>query len=534
MYYQQGSKVGYWCNYPALVLLLLFCSRVFSHAELQEISPANLEILETSPEEFFARYDEPVSPARIRLLGQNGEEVALEDIRTENNIVRFVPAEPLVDGQYILSVRVISLDAHPIASSIGFSVGNHSPPDPAISEADPLTRIFIRIMQIIHLPIIMLCMGLALYPFFFSTVSSLESNRFSALSTLSLLGLISSLLNLGFWGVLINGGDISTILNVETWYQASATTLGTRTGLIAGGLTGIWLSVLLGQDFPTGRYLGLFGVVLLALSFAASGHAASSMIYIKPVFIIHALVAAVWFASMFILYAMTKSQDPQKLKALLLAFSDRARYLVGVLLVCALILSLYQVNSISALISSEYGLLLLFKLFLVIVVLIIVVMNRWHYTPHLKEGDSIMTTSLRRSIVIESMVLLLIIAVTTVLSSTSPEDQSVEKTSWSVTLTNSSDLAINLSMSPLKTGENYAELEFFMDDGVFEPQEVEVQWSHVEAGIEPATEMASRTETGIYRIENISFLIPGEWTVRINVLVDDFTRERFTTHVEIK
>ncbi len=177
---------------------------------------------------------------------------------------------------------------------------------------------------------------------------------------------------------------------------------------------------------------------------------------------------------------------------------------------------------------------MLFKLFLVIVVLIIVVMNRWHYTPHLKEGDSIMTTSLRRSIGIESMVLLLIIAVTTVLSSTSPEDQSVKKTSWSVTLTNSSDLAINLSMSPLKTGENYAELEFFMDDGVFEPQEVEVQWSHVEAGIEPATEMASRTETGIYRIENISFLIPGEWTVRINVLVDDFTRERFTTHVEIK
>ncbi|NNE37643.1 MAG: copper resistance protein CopC, partial [Gammaproteobacteria bacterium] len=312
---------------PALLYFLFFCTRVFAHAELQEISPANLDVLETSPEEFIARYDEPVSPARIRLLDQYSEEIALGDIQTENNVVRFAPIEPLADGQYILSVRVISLDAHPIASSIGFSVGNLPPPDPTISDADTGTRIFIRIIQLIHLPIILACLGLMLYPFIFTEVNSSEPYRLRALSGLSVLGIITSLLNLGVWGILINGGDIPAIFAVETWYQAASTTQGTRTGLVAGGLTGIWLSIQLGQDFSTGRYLGLFGALLIALSFAASGHAANSGILFKPVFIIHALFAAVWFGAVFILYAISKSEEAQTLKALLLTFSDRARYM---------------------------------------------------------------------------------------------------------------------------------------------------------------------------------------------------------------
>jgi copper transport protein len=354
------------------------------------------------------------------------------------------------------------------------------------------------------------------------------------LAGLSVLGLGFSLLSLGLWGVLINGGGISAIFSIDTWYQAASTSLGSRTGLLAGGLTGIWLSILLGQDFPTGRYLGLFGAVLMILSFAASGHAASSGILFKPVFIIHALVAAVWFGAMFILYSITTSEDAQRLKALLLTFSNRARYLVGGLLVCALILVFHQVNSISSLVNSQYGLLLLLKIFLVIVVLTIALMNRWYFTPELDDLKPVTTARLRHSIGIESFILFLIIAVTAVLSSTSPDEVYGENDNWSVTLTNSSDLITHLTMSPLRTGRNEVELEFFMLEELFEPQEVEVQWLHAEAEIEPVSEMARRTGAGIYRVNNMNILIPGEWTIRINVLVDDFTRERITTRVQIE
>ncbi|NNE39180.1 MAG: hypothetical protein HKN08_12810, partial [Gammaproteobacteria bacterium] len=287
-------------------------------------------------------------------------------------------------------------------------------------------------------------------------------------------------------------------------------------------------------DFSTGRYLGLFGALLIALSFAASGHAANSDILFKPVFIIHALFAAVWFGGVFILYANSKSEEAQTLKALLLTFSDRARYMVGTLLICALILVLYQVNSISSLVNSQYGLLLLLKIFLVIAVLIIAVINRWYFTPHLDDSNPVVTTRLRQSFGIESLVLLLIIAVTTVLASTSPNREFGEENAWSITLTNSSELVTKLTMSPLRTGQIDAELEFYMGDEVFEPQEVEVQWFHAEAGIEPISEIAIRTAAGVYRVNNMSFLIPGEWTIRVNVLVDDFTRERITTVVEIE
>ena len=74
------------------------------------------------------------------------------------------------------------------------------------------------------------------------------------------------------------------------------------------------------------------------------------------------------------------------------------------------------------------------------------------------------------------------------------------------------------------------------DDGEeepFEPQEVTVEWSLPEAEVEPMQRVPIKNRPGTYQVDDALMSIPGEWHLRIDALIDDYTKAIFRTTVPI-
>ncbi|KJV09445.1 hypothetical protein VZ95_11375, partial [Elstera litoralis] len=105
-------------------LLLVAPLPVSAHAGLLGAEPEDGATLEAAPAAALLRFNEPVTPISVRLLDGAGRELPLPGpARAQNNDIQ-VPLPPgLPTGQYTLSYRVTSADAHPVAGTILFGVG---------------------------------------------------------------------------------------------------------------------------------------------------------------------------------------------------------------------------------------------------------------------------------------------------------------------------------------------------------------------------------------------------------------------------
>src|SRR5689334_5736658 len=111
----------------ALVLLLtsaLFGRDAFAHAVLLGTSPDNGATLATAPREIVLRFNEPVSPISLTIVGRGGQAaIPSGAIASRNEEVHAAMPGDLQPGSYIVSYRVVSADSHPISGSFLFAVG---------------------------------------------------------------------------------------------------------------------------------------------------------------------------------------------------------------------------------------------------------------------------------------------------------------------------------------------------------------------------------------------------------------------------
>jgi hypothetical protein len=52
--------------------------------------------------------------------------------------------------------------------------------------------------------------------------------------------------------------------------------------------------------------------------------------------------------------------------------------------------------------------------------------------------------------------------------------------------------------------------------------------------IEPVSRDAIVDENGLFHIEEMTLLVSGTWQLRVEALIDDFTRERFEMVIELE
>jgi len=62
----------------------------------------------------------------------------------------------------------------------------------------------------------------------------------------------------------------------------------------------------------------------------------------------------------------------------------------------------------------------------------------------------------------------------------------------------------------------------------------EVAWSMPAAGFEPLRLAASRPQPGLVTASPVDLPAPGRWRVRIDLLIDDFTKFSFEGEIDLR
>src|SRR5262245_41495460 len=107
----------------ALTFLLASADPASAHASLVRAEPADGAVMAAPPAALVLTFNEPVAPLIMRLIGPDGEPVALGAPVSENATVTLPVPAPLARGSHVLSWRVISADGHPVGGALTFSVG---------------------------------------------------------------------------------------------------------------------------------------------------------------------------------------------------------------------------------------------------------------------------------------------------------------------------------------------------------------------------------------------------------------------------
>ncbi|MGB1011303.1 MAG: copper resistance D family protein [Thiolinea sp.] len=161
------------------------------------------------------------------------------------------------------------------------------------------------------------------------------------------------------------------------------------------------------------------GSLLLAFSYSLIGHTAELDWIARLLISLHVLIALGWIGSLLPLWqacrdANQHNANPEVLQQLMYRFGRIAMGLVAVLLVCGVVLAYQLLGSVSELISTPYGLLLLAKMGLVAVMLSFAVWHKWRLVPQLTDQAAVLR--LQRSILLEGLTGLSILLVTILLT----------------------------------------------------------------------------------------------------------------------
>jgi copper transport protein len=517
------------------LLTLLGAGPAAAHAVLLAASPADGQRLDASPPEVVLTFNEPVSPVSLRVLDAAGAVVAGPDgVTAAGSELRLPLPQGLPQGRYLVSYRVTSIDAHPVAGSLVFGVGVavDGAAAPAAMPDMAGWQIAASIVRLIADLGLLAAAGLALFTGF---VLGPESN--DVRSELRGRRRIAALAGMGATtlGVVVQGGLLGdlpalALLTPEPWRLGLASTAGRSAALaLVGG------ALLLPR---TAKPRTLVAAALIAGSFAASGHAAAApprwlaMLAVG----LHTLGVAFWLGSLVGLEAALAKGPLRRSTATVRRFTRLAvPSVLGLLLAGGLIAGL-QIRDADALLTTDYTWLLALKLILVAALLGYALYNNRVLTPRLSRGDGDAAALLRRSVRAELLCIVLILLVTVMLGRTPPpralaQEQAAGPGIAIVTATRGR-LAL-IELAPAAAGA-YA-LTVSLLDAAGRPltaDEVTLRLANATAGIEPLTRPLQRRAAGSHAATLP--LTAGRWSLRIDARIGDFDKLIFETEVRTR
>jgi copper transport protein len=442
---------------------------------------------------------------------------------------------------------VTSADGHPVAGSFLFAVGSASTlARPTAVEADRYEgfwKIGGVVARALHYGTLLLAAGLALFLALLPVPADLQPRLRQALARLALVGLAACVIMLGAAGGALYGSPPGAFLTPAPWRVGLASPVATSTQVAALGLC--ILMVAARTVLRPGRPWLLTGACLAAVSFALSGHAAtaSSRWITMPALTLHALCAAYWVGAFAPLLMALRRLPRREAHGLLAAFSTGAVAAVTCLVLAGAALAALQLRTPGALISTDYGRLLLLKLAFVVVLLGLGALNRLILTPALEwRADAV--PKLRRSIGADLALAFGVVVLTAGLGTVPPPRALAEQTAARAhAMHESYDYAVQVAASgrnlvlvatPAAVGDNRVDL--YLTDKRGQPlaaRGAETSWALPDAGIEALRVDVAATEPGHFQAR-VNLPLPGEWHVRADLLVDDFTKLRFDASIVVR
>ncbi len=508
-----------------------------AHAVLLETSPAAGAVVARAPDVIMLRFDEPVRPIAVQVLRAE-DEVALPLPPVEATDTRLSLPLPdgLPDGSYVLSYRVTSADGHPVAGSFVFSVG--AAPGTAIAApVDPYDVAWQWLgvaARSLWYGSLLLAAGLALFLALIRAPPDLAPRLGRTLIWLASAGLASGPLLLAAEGGALLGGPPGSLLSAEAWQLALGSSVFWTVVTAAAGLTLLILA-------RTRRSLLLAGALLVALSFGLSGHAATAgpRWLTVPVLGLHTLCAAFWVGALWPLLLILRRGGA---KMLVEAFSTLALPAVACLILAGSVLAVLQLEAWSALFTTDYGRRLTLKLALVAGLLGLAALNRLVLTPLLGRSRRA-PRWLRLTIGAELALAAGVVVLTASLGAVPPpralalqaaaDGGQGEARADFATYATAQGFNLVLVATPATAGTNRIDLYFTGADGrPANAKAAELAATLPERGVEALRFDALPVEPGHFRAD-ANLPLAGNWQVRADLLIDDFTKLGFRTRIAI-
>ncbi len=92
-----------------------------------------------------------------------------------------------------------------------------------------------------------------------------------------------------------------------------------------------------------------------------------------------------------------------------------------------------------------------------------------------------------------------------------------------------------VTMTPGHAGPMAATIVVMTGDfGPLDAKEIALVLSNPSAGIEQIKRQARKSDDGIWRVDDLTLPVPGQWTVRVDILVSDFERFRIEDRIDIR
>jgi copper transport protein len=501
----------------ALLLLVGFAGEASAHASLVFADPRDGTVLAQAPKAVQLRFNESVTAGAVNLIDASGKLRTDAVIDAGDEAINVTLPADLPTGTQIVSYRVISADGHPVAGSITFSIG-----EPTENKAPPETGAGID--GLIWLTRIGLYVGLFAGiggVFFVNWIARKRAASRVILASL-IVGIVGALASLGLQGLDLLGLPLSGVLARGPWKIALGTSLGPSLLIAVAALAA---GIVAWRSSVTRLSRGLSALALagVGVSLAVSGHAATAPpeLLTRPAVFLHGTGVAFWLGALVPLVAMLRR--PQPALPVVNRFSSVAVPVVGVLALTGLVLATIQLESLSALVTTRYGLILSAKLALVAILLGLAALNRFRLTPALANNKST-TRPLVRSILLECAFAAGILAVVAGWRFTPPPRSLIPDAPLAVHI-HSDKAMFQVLVSPGRVGMDDFVLQLMNGDGtLLHAKEATLTLSLPERGIEEIERQGTLEPDGYWHVGKVPLAIPGRWHMRIDALVTDFEK----------
>ena len=516
----------------SLLLLMLSVNAAFAHAQLLTSEPTANAVVMTAPDVAHLTFNEPVNPLVVSLIGPDGVASDLLDGATGGAVVTIALPQGLGDGTHVLSWRVASIDGHPIAGSLVFSIGEATGTPTLAAPSEEGTKIALWGGKLVLFVALFVGVGGAV----FASVSGSAISARRGAMLLALAGVIVAPLTLGLQGLDALGLPLTGLVDGKAWAAGLSTSYG-ATALVATLAFGLAVVALTLRRARVAGALGVLAGLIAALAIALSGHASAAepQWLTRPAVFLHIAGLLFWIGALLPLWVLLRERSAAADHALA-RFSQWVPVAVGAIIVSGFTLAVIQLGTPGASWLSPYVLILTLKLVLLAVLFGLAVWNRGWLTSPTLAGDAVARQKLRASIRIEAVLVLLILALVAGWRFTPPPRAlAIAAANLPPIMEHVMDdkAMATLTLTPGNAGPVLLELWLTdTNDAPLTPQEVSVTLTEPALGIGPI-KLSAVGEGPYWAVEGLTIPVAGTWTIAIDIRASRFELFKLEAELDI-
>lgn len=553
-----------------------------AHASLLTTDPVADSVLDAAPTAVGLDFTEgiQVQPDGVRVLNGAGERVDQGSASSTGTSVTAPLRSGLPDGGYVVAWRVVSEDGHPINGAFRFSIGvrtevGEDVVDQAFSgSADARDEWAGRILRsLTYVAVLGACGAVLVGGGLRREGEPSPVNR--VVGGLAALGIVASTAQVPFQASLVSGQGLGSVADQPVLELALADGFGWSVLMVCLGLLAIVLTT--GLAFRTAvRWTATVGAVLAPLGLVVTGHTRT----MSPALVgyladaVHVYAGAIWFGGLCALLATIRRRrravDLEAAAEAVHRFSGWAMVSAGLVVVAGLVLTWIEVRSLSGLVDTSYGKLLLAKVAVVGLVLLAAAWNRFRFIPSLvadhgdhgalvdgtddadteaepdddgeptRRGQGTDGPGWQRFRAVtraEVVGIVIVLGLTGVLSNLTPAKAAVEETAGDPFASAPfGERRIDVVVDPGRTGAN--DLHVYVLDDQDKPDDaydmVEVRLSLPAQDVGPLELEPVRAGPGHFQVVNTDIPLAGEWDVVVVTRPDRFTEIKAEVTVTIR